>query len=138
MSNDTSKTRYHAEIKLTLDAREVRINVFADTLVEIYRDLASICQQIPGPFQNGAHREIANAELKAEQLRKDGVLPPKTKAAPKTPVASTPSDDDATPVCTKCGSDEDMELVGFTDRQTGEKKEAWKCQKCKKWYWPPK
>ena len=122
MSNGQT-TRYHAEVKLTYDAREVRINIFADTLVEVYRDLANICEQIPGPFQNGAHREIANAEAKAEQLRQNGQLPEHIarKLGPKTP-----------PACPSCGST-NTELIKWTDKETGEPKQAWKCQDCKQW-----
>ena len=123
MSN--GQTRYHAEIKLTYDAREVRINIFADTLNEIYLDLANISEQLPGPIQNGGHREIANAELKAKQLQKDGLLPDKVakKLAPKAPV---------NPVCVNCGSG-NTELINWNDKVTGEAKQAWKCQDCKQW-----
>ncbi len=123
MSN--GQTRYHAEIKLTYDAREVRINIFADTLNEIYLDLANISEQLPGPIQNGGHREIANAELKAKQLQKDGLLPDKVakKLAPKAPAA---------PVCVNCGS-QNTELINWNDKVTGEAKQAWKCQDCKQW-----
>jgi len=123
--NGTPSSRYHAEIKLTWDAREVRINIFADTLVEIYRDLANISEQIPGPIANAGHREIANAELKAKQLQKDGLLPDKVakKLAPKAP---------ATPICVNCGSN-NTELIRWADKETQEAKSAWKCQDCKQW-----
>lgn len=116
-------TRYHAEIKVTVDGREARINVFADTLAEVYSDLATICQQIPGPLANGGRREILNAELKAEQLRQNGQLPDRVekKLAPKTP-----------PACPNCGST-NVELIKWTDKDTGEPKQAWKCQDCKQW-----
>ena len=121
--NGTPLTRYHAEIKLTYDAREVRINIFADTLNEIYHDLGAISQQVPGPLKNGGHREIANAELKAEQLRQNGQLPGplEKKLGPKTP-----------PACPNCGST-NVELIKWTDKETGEPKQAWKCQDCKQW-----
>jgi hypothetical protein len=123
MPNGSS--RYHAEIKLTYDAREVRINIFADTLNEIYVDLANISEQLPGPLQNAGHREIANAELKAKQLQKDGVLPERVakKLAPKAPVAT---------ICVNCGST-NTELIKWIDKETGEPKQAWKCQDCKQW-----
>ena len=129
--NGTPSSRYHAEIKLTWDAREVRINIFADTLVEIYRDLANISEQLPGPLQNAGHREIANAELKAQQLQKDGLLP----ASVAKKVAPTPAPKAAlrtAPVCVNCGS-ENTELINWVDKTTGEPKQAWKCQDCKQW-----
>ena len=116
-------TRYHAEIKLTYDAREVRINIFADTLVEIYKDLAQISEQVPGPFANAGHREILNAELKAKQIQQKGELPKhvEKKLAPPP-----------TPICVNCGS-ANTELIKWTDKITGERKQAWKCQDCKQW-----
>ena len=119
------QTRYHAEIKVNLYGREARINIFADTLNEIYLDLANICEQIPDEFRNAGHREIANAELKAKQLQKDGLLPDKVakKLAPKAPTA---------PVCVNCGST-NTELIRWADKQTQEAKSAWKCQDCKQW-----
>jgi len=123
MSNGQPTTRYHAEVKVAVDGREARINVFADTLVEIYRDLSAICQQIPGPLANGARREMLNAELKAEQLRQNGQLPGpvEKKLGSKMP-----------PACPNCGST-NTELIKWTDKETGQPKQAWKCQDCKQW-----
>ena len=120
--NGEPRTRYHAEIKVAIDGREARVNVFADTLNEIFLDLATICEQIPHPLANGAKREIANAELKAEQLRQNGQLPAhvEKKLGPKAPV------------CVNCGST-NTELIKWTDKETGEPKQAWKCQDCKQW-----
>jgi hypothetical protein len=119
------QTRYHAEVKVTMYGREARINIFADTLNEIYLDLANICEQIPDEFRSAGHREIANAELKAKQLQKDGLLPDKVakKLAPKAPT---------TPVCVNCGST-NTELIRWADKVTQEAKSAWKCQDCKQW-----
>jgi hypothetical protein len=124
-------TRYHAEIKLTWDAREVRINIFADTLLEIYSDLADISEQIPGPLASAGHREIANAELKAQQLQKDGLLPDHVarKVAPKAAPKAAPR---TAPVCPGCGST-NTELIKWTDKETFEARQAWKCQDCKQW-----
>ncbi len=119
--------RYHAEVKVTLEGREARINVFADTLAEIFQDIGTICSQFPQDWMNPAKREILNAERKAEQLRQDGHLPPKPSAK------STKS---AVPVCTNCGSQEHMELIKWTDKNTGESRQAWKCQECKEWLRP--
>jgi hypothetical protein len=117
------ETRYHAEVRVTIDGREAKINVFADTLNEIFLDMATICEQLPGPLANGARREILNAELKADQLRKDGKLHDK---ASKTPARRTQ------PVCVNCGST-NTELINWNDKVTGEPKQAWKCQDCKQW-----
>ena len=121
--NGTPLTRYHAEIKVTVDGREARINAFRDTLAEIFTDLSLITQQIPGDWRNGAKREIVNAERKAEQLQRDGALPNTVakKLSPKTP-----------PVCVNCGST-NTELINWTDKDTGQPRHAWKCQGCRQW-----
>ena len=114
--NGEQKTRYHAEVKIIIEGREARINVFADTLNEIFLDIGTICSQFPQDWMNPAKWEILNAELKAKQLANE--------QHPRTPV------------CKYCNSDKDMELVEFTDKKTGELRKAWKCQACKKWHWP--
>lgn len=111
------ESRYHAEVKVVLEGRECRINAFRDTLAEIFQDIGTICSQFPQDWKSPAKREILNAELKAQQMA---------------------NNHDVKPTCLTCKSDKNMELVEFTDRETGEKKKAWKCQKCKKWFWPPK
>ena len=40
------------------------------------------------------------------------------------------------PVCKKCASSENMELVSFT--KDGKPKDAWKCQKCNAWHYDEK
>jgi hypothetical protein len=121
------ESRYHAEVKVVLEGRECRINAFRDTLAEIFQDIGTICSQFPQDWMNPAKREIVNAERKAAQLREQGDLPPVK--------ATKPNPSGEIPVCTSCGSAEDMELIKFTDKKTGKPAQAWKCQKCKKWHY---
>jgi len=123
--NGTPSTRYHAEIKLTIAGKEARINVFADTLNEIYSDLAKITVQYD-ELASAAKREILNAELKAKQIRQNGTAPE------KAPKQAGPNQPGPTPVCPNCGST-DTELINWNDKVTGEAKQAWKCQDCKQW-----
>ena len=58
MSNGDKK--YHAEIKLSIEGREARINVFADTLNEIYNDIGHICSQFQPEWKNPARQEVMN------------------------------------------------------------------------------
>ena len=120
--NGTPLTRYHAEIKLMVEGKEARINVFADTLNEIFADLAKITIQYD-ELRNTAKREILNAELKANGLAKNGQLPDSVakKLASKNPTC-----------CVNCGST-NIELINWNDKNTGEAKQAWKCQDCKQW-----
>jgi hypothetical protein len=120
--NGTPSTRYHAEIKLTVEGKEARINVFADTLNEVFSDLAKITIQYDD-LHSAAKREILNAELKAKQLRQNGTLP--DKGANNDGLGPTA-------VCPSCGST-NTELIEWTDKETGKPRRAWKCQDCKRW-----
>jgi len=122
-------TKYHAELKLTIEGREARINVFADTLSEIFVDFGTICSQFQPEWKNPARAQtmnLGNASKRASQ--------------PK-PEEHYFGDEDLDfetgeiPVCKGCGSDENMELITFTDKKTGEPRQAWKCQACNKWHW---
>ena len=119
--------RYHAEVKVTLEGRECRINSFRDTLQEVFQDIGTICSQFPQDWMNPAKREIVNAERKAAQLRQ-----PTHKAATAPQVERTGE----VPVCEDCGTDEFMELIEFNDKKTGRPRREWKCQQCNKWHWP--
>jgi transposase-like protein len=37
------------------------------------------------------------------------------------------------PTCQDCGTDDAVELINFTDRDTGEAKARFKCADCNKW-----
>lgn len=116
-----NKTKYHAEVKGRLNDEEVRVNVFADTLNEIFLDIGKVHAQLFEAYRNPGKREIANAELKAQQ--------PIPKPSPAQSLKDT------VPVCENCGTNENMELIGFNDKKTGKPRQAWKCQQCEKWHW---
>jgi hypothetical protein len=120
MTNGAPLTRYHAEIKITVEGKEARINIFADTLNEIYSDLAKISVQFDR-LHSQAVRELDNAQLKANQADRTGAKPPKS---------------DPRPVCASCGSRDSMELVRWADKKTQEARSAWKCQACNQWHFP--
>jgi hypothetical protein len=121
----TEDKRYHAEVKITLEGRECRIDTFRDTLQEIFQDIGTICVQFPQDWMNPAKREIVNAERKAAQL---GIQ--KAKAAAPAKAQETGE----IPVCKFCGSSGSMELIKFTDKKTGKPRQAWKCQECQEWH----
>ena len=116
--------RYHAEVKVTLEGRECRINTFRDTLQEIFLDIGTICTQFPQDWMNPAKREIVNAERKAAQLGQ--------QAGAKVPPGAEETGE--IPVCEHCGNQQFMELIHFTDKKTGKPRQAWKCQACEKWH----
>ena len=121
--NGTPLTRYHAEVKLTVQGKEARINIFADTLNEIYFDLAKVCVQFD-ELHSAAKREIVNAELKANQI------------ARSTKPGARSANSDTRPVCGFCGSRDNMELIRWADKRSQEARSAWKCQACDQWHFP--
>lgn len=117
-------SRYHAELKLMLMGKEAKINVFADTLNEVFADLATIVSQFPNDTATSpGKRDIENAKRLATQFA------PQSQPAAKTPA-------DVAPVCVHCGSPDSMELIEFTSRKTGKPARAWKCQECNEWHYP--
>ena len=137
MPNNNGSTRYHAEVKVMLQGRDVRINVFADTLAEIFRDLGAIVHQCPTAWvpPTDAGRELAAAELAHTNSTPAPATAPKATPKPKAqPAAKAPNT--ATPLCTYCGESESMELIEFTDKQTGKPRREWKCQACNRWHFP--
>jgi len=139
-------TKYHAELKLTIEGREARINVFADTLNEIFVDFGTICSQFQPEWKNPARSETMNLENAARRQPIAATVgkPTSTSSQPKP----KPEDRDIAdwdvfqedetgeiPVCKGCGTDENMELITFADKKTGEPRQAWKCQVCNKWHW---
>jgi len=121
--------RYHAEVKVTLEGRDCRINIFADTLAEIFKDIGIVCTQFPQDWMSPAKREFINAKRKAATLQQQPQSNP-PPASHATPTGETP------PLCDSCGTDEFMELIEFTDRKTGRPRREWKCQQCNEWHWP--
>jgi hypothetical protein len=125
MNGENQKTsRFHAQIRTNILGHEATINIFAETLNEIYRDIANVVQQYPGNL-GPARREVANAELKANQRQ------PQHPNPEPTPQPAPPEQG---PICQECGTGDFMELIRFKDKK-GNPRQAWKCQQCQKWHW---
>ena len=121
MSNGES--RYHAEVKGSFEGREIRVNVFSDSLISLFRDIHSAV----GYFINPPKVEENGQPLPPVQ--------PPAKQTPKpNPNPREPAPPEA-PVCASCGSSQAMELIHFKDKKTGEPRQAWKCQECNEWHW---
>ena len=147
MNGENQKTRYHAEVKITIEGHEARVNCFADTLAEIFNDIGTVVAQFPPDWKSPAKREFANAELKAKQLKEKADVAAEKQRLLNLRKAETvlPAETDflheeeptgEIPVCETCGSDAFMELISFADKKTGKPRKAWKCQQCQKWHWP--
>ena len=131
--------RYHAEVKILIEGHEARVNCFADTLVEIFQDIGTICAQFPPDWKNPARREEMNQTniARHNQKLKAGAQ----KTTPKPVAESGMPFNGKTgeiPVCPNCGTNEAMELIEWIDKQTGKPRAEWKCQQCHKWLPKPK
>lgn len=133
--------RYHAEVHIIIEGHEARVNCFADTLVEIFNDIGTICAQFPPDWKNPALREEMNQANLATHNRELKTGAQKPKPAPKPEAESDElfgKETGEIPVCRACNTNEAMELIPFTDKKTGKPRSAWKCQACGKWYYPGK
>ena len=136
--------RYHAEIKLSIEGREARINVFADTLNEIYLDVGHICSQFQPEWKNPARAATMNNANTGSRQPIAGTVgkpvnassQPKAKPKPEDRPLEDWFETGEVPVCEACGSSETMELISFADKKTGDPRQEWKCQSCNKWHWP--
>jgi len=146
MANN-DKSRYHAEVKLFIGGRDCRINVFADSLQEVFNDIATIVDLFPlaqAYMPNRAKGEIENAERLAASIPPPAPTPtplapaPKPPAKPPAPAPTPTPNHNKAPECAHCGNNLFMELISFTDKKTGAPRQAWKCQECEEWHFPPK
>jgi len=137
------KSKYHAEIKLTLEGREVRINILSDILNEVFKDIGTICSQFQPEWKNPARAETMNNANTGSRQPIAGTVgkpvnassQPKAKPKPEDRPLEDWFETGEVPVCEACGSSETMELISFADKKTGDPRQAWKCQACNKWHW---
>lgn len=109
-----NQSRYHAEVKLARKNgdNEVRVNIFADTLAEIFADIAEVEAQFSREprAMSQAQLEMARAEQLAQAAKSPAKTPiadlkdffkPEPKPAPKPPAKPAPRAEK--PVCPKHG-----------------------------------
>ena len=97
--------------------RGITINVFGDSAAEAMELLIDTIAHIEG----NTAKDCVNAAYAQQR-------------ADRQPANAKPSAGASnTPVCADCGTDEAVELITFTDRDTGEQKRRFKCQACGKW-----
>jgi hypothetical protein len=133
-------SRYHGEIQVAIGPNQARINVFSDSMEELFLDLATIQAQFgpADPVTNPAKRAIVNAERIAAQRRNN--QPMSANGRPLPPNVNHDPDGlpSEVPTCVHCGQWDGMELIEFQSKKDGKTKRAWKCQACDKWHFPEK
>ena len=110
-------SRFHAKVRLEWDGLDTELNIFSDSLLDLYRDLQTVTHATPEGVQ-----DVLDGQ------------PAQSAPQPAQPVA--PPVVDERPECQNCGTSAHMELIEFADRETGERKARWKCQQCQSWHWP--
>lgn len=130
------RSRYHAKIHLEWAGLDTELNIFAESLDELYHNMHAVTQITPEAVAAAVAQErhqaaAASVPAPASQPSAPARLPSPAPAA--DPAAEERA---AAPSCLTCGTSEFMELIEFKDRDTGELKRRWKCSQCQKWHWP--
>ena len=100
----------------------ITINVFGDTPEEAMQLLVDTMAHIQG----NTAKDPVNAAYAQD--------PQANPARPQPqPGGNGGSGTINRPVCKDCGSSDDLELITFTDQQSGQPKRRFKCQTCKIW-----
>ena len=100
----------------------ITVNVFGDSAEEAMELLVNTINCIDG----NTARDVAKADRAAAARR-----PSPQPAQACRPAGNRGSTN--TPTCPECGTDETVDLITFTDRDSGEQKRRFKCTACNKW-----
>jgi hypothetical protein len=127
---DQPQVRFHGKVRVQKGDTLIEINVFDDNQEKVYLEIQKAVAQFSNDIKpaTAAQREIAHAE-QAAAARKAASPAPAPKPVPKPRSTSIAN----APVCPECGLSENVELVRWADKETGEPKQAWKCQICNRW-----
>jgi len=132
---DQQPNRFHGEVSVQRNGINIRVNIFGEDRNFVYYEMQYAIAQFSGDpkYMSQAQLEIARAEQAravtkaATPFKEPAKQPAKAFTKPKTTSIANK------PICQECGTDEAMELIRWTDKDTGESKQAWKCQACNLW-----
>ena len=108
-------------IKHELPAQRIIINVFGDTPAEAMQLLVDTMARIEGNTPNDPAPSAYTQRPQANPAR------------PQPQPRGNGGGAGNAPLCEHCGQADQMELIKWPDRNTGEQRQAWKCQRCNKW-----
>ena len=125
--SEQPQSRFHGEVKVIRNGTEVRVNIFGDNREFVYLEIQKAIAQFSADIKpaTAAQREIARAEQAAA-----------VKAAPPAPAPKPepqPPPGAGIPKCPACRTDKKVESRQFTDADTGELMERFKCKGCGRW-----
>lgn len=119
---DQPQSRFHGKVKVQKGDIEIQVNIFEETREKVYQELnhafLTLGKWVESGPKPGAPVATAAAKPAAARAGNGG-------SAASKPVNA--------PACQKCGLADRVELIEWTDGDTGEMKKALKCQRCKKW-----
>ena len=120
------QSRFHGKVRVQRGETTIEVNVFDENREFVYLEIAQAC----------ARFSVDNKDIVYEPHLKPPTAEPARAAAapspaPKPTAAATKAAN--APVCDECDLADMVELVTWADKKTGERKKAWKCQRCKKW-----
>ncbi len=117
------QSRFHGKVKVQKGDIEIQVNIFEDTREKLYQELNHAFTTLGKWIESAPTKPGAPVATTAAR----------TTAARTGNGGSTASKPANAPVCKKCSSADMVELIEWADADTGEVKQAWKCQRCKKW-----
>ena len=118
------QSRFHGKVRVQRGETLIEVNVFGDNREVVYLEIAQAIAQFSG-----------DQPPTAAQSKPPTAEPARAAAAPSPAPKPTATGTKAAnaPVCDECDLGDAVELVSWVDKKTGERKKAWKCQRCKKW-----
>jgi len=119
------QSRFHGKVRVQRGDTLIEVNVFDDNRQVVYLEVAQAIAQFSGDVKPAATAAQSKPPT-AEQARAEAAPSPAPKSTTGTKAANAP-------VCEECDLADAVELVTWVDKKTGERKRAWKCQRCKKW-----
>ncbi|OGO03887.1 MAG: hypothetical protein A2Y72_03575 [Chloroflexi bacterium RBG_13_53_26] len=117
------QSRFHGKVKVQKGDIEIQVNIFEDTREKVYQELnhafVTLGNWLGTTSKPGAAAATAAAKPTAAGPGNGGA------AANGTPANA--------PFCDECGTNDEVQLIHWTDKKTHQPKSGWKCQRCKKW-----
>lgn len=113
------EAKYSVSIKLNIEGYDAQITLRSDD--DVNRLLGEVLNVLDSMPKNGGKPAQPASEPQ-----------PKPQAQPKPqPRAQAPGK--PVEACPNCGSTTGLKLIRWNDKNTGEPRQAWKCQDCNQW-----
>ncbi len=126
---DVPQKRFHGKVLVRRHDTEIHVNVFDDDRNVVYQEIQFAIAQFSGDI--GPAMDATRELHKAAQARQ--AAPPTPHPKSTTAVTTRATKAANAPVCDGCDQADMVELISWADKNTGERKKAYKCQRCKKW-----